>query len=339
MLYLKDEYDERDGGLLFSVLIGGFIIAALTIQLIVAAVASGRGVTSETVANTGAAPWLTQGGLYLILLGVVIFYHRSNKINFVKATGLNKKFSFADVVMSVILGTGMLLTFLIITFLFSYLLQQIGYKSAGGSFEINNAGTFLAAIFIICFLPAVVEETVFRGAVLKGYSKVFSIITSVILSSVFFMLMHMNLAQFMNALLTGIVMGLLVNKTKTIKASMIVHFVNNFVITLITFIQSLSPSEPASELLVLNKESLLSYGLLFAIGLVLFVPALIYFFTKRPYEPKEQLKEKTETDFDNNIYSANQTGIATTTRKKKAIAYAGFGIVIALLFTILNAVL
>lgn len=325
MVYLKNEYDERDGGLLFSIFIGAMLAAVFLLQLILAPFGS----FSETEAGT----WLAQSFLYIVLLGAIIVYHSVKKINPVKALGLNKKFSIVDIIMSVVLGAGMLFAFLILTFFWSYFLQEIGYKDDGGFPAINNAGTFILSVIVMCVLPAVTEETVFRGAVLKGYSKVFGVAGAVIFSTLFFLLMHMNPMQVVNPILTGVVMAVLVHKTKTVKIGMIAHFTNNFIIVLISYIESFYASAEQSSEIVLDIKTLTPYLIYFAVGVVLLSGAVIYFF----------MKKRGAKDDSDEAVKINPVGpdakVSIKQRRKAAILFALFGIIVAVLEIVLRIVL
>ena len=78
----------------------------------------------------------------------------------------------------------------------------------------------------IAVLPAIFEELYIRGAVFsfsKKYGKTFAIFASAILFSV----IHLNITQSVFAFLMGILLSLLVVKSKSIIPSMLLHFINN----------------------------------------------------------------------------------------------------------------
>lgn len=78
----------------------------------------------------------------------------------------------------------------------------------------------------IAVLPAIFEELYVRGAVFsfsKKYGKTFAIFASAILFSV----IHLNITQSVFAFLMGILLSLLVVKSKSLIPSMLLHFINN----------------------------------------------------------------------------------------------------------------
>lgn len=84
--------------------------------------------------------------------------------------------------------------------------------------------------FVLCILTPFVEETVFRGAILKSLLQGFKCRwTAIIISSVIFAAIHLNLAQMPHALLMGLLFGWLYCRTGSILPGVAVHWVNNTV--------------------------------------------------------------------------------------------------------------
>ena len=86
---------------------------------------------------------------------------------------------------------------------------------------------YLISILSLAILPAIFEELLFRGLILKGlkrYSKTFSIW----LSTIAFCLFHMSFRQTLYPILFGLALGLVMYKENNIVYCMILHFVNNF---------------------------------------------------------------------------------------------------------------
>lgn len=102
------------------------------------------------------------------------------------------------------------------------------------------------ALILMAFLPAVVEETIFRGVLYNTYSKRKPIL-GIFLSALLFGLMHMNFNQMPYAFYLGIIMALVMEASDSILAPMIVHFTMNASSTILSFF-SMSTLEDASEL-------------------------------------------------------------------------------------------
>jgi len=85
---------------------------------------------------------------------------------------------------------------------------------------------FLGGVFLLAVLPAVLEESVYRGVFYNEYSKVHPL-KAAILSGVMFGIMHGNINQFCYAAVMGVVFALLIEATGSILSTMLVHFWTN----------------------------------------------------------------------------------------------------------------
>ncbi len=81
-------------------------------------------------------------------------------------------------------------------------------------------------LFVFAVLPALLEELVFRGYVLRAI-RPYGDWLAVIVSSLLFALMHGNIAQIPFAMIVGIALGWLFIMTDNIWLSVAVHFTNN----------------------------------------------------------------------------------------------------------------
>lgn len=95
---------------------------------------------------------------------------------------------------------------------------------------------FLGGIVLVAVLPAIAEETVYRGAFYNEYSKI-HVLKAALLSGFLFGIMHGNINQFCYALILGILLALLVEATGSILSSMLVHFWINASSTVLTYLQ------------------------------------------------------------------------------------------------------
>ena len=86
--------------------------------------------------------------------------------------------------------------------------------------------SLLLNLFIIAVLPAVLEEAVFRGCVLRVL-RPFGDGFAIIVSAVLFSLMHGNIRQIPFAFIVGLILGRLYVITNSLWLPMIVHFINN----------------------------------------------------------------------------------------------------------------
>ena len=81
-------------------------------------------------------------------------------------------------------------------------------------------------LILMALIPAACEEYIFRGLIFNGYKKR-NPLGAVLMSSLLFGLIHMNVNQFIYAFLLGCIFCMLVYATGTIISSMIAHFIFN----------------------------------------------------------------------------------------------------------------
>ena len=86
--------------------------------------------------------------------------------------------------------------------------------------------SLLLNIVVIAVLPAILEELVFRGCVLRVL-RPFGDGFALVISAVLFGLMHGNIRQIPFAVIVGFILGWLYVVTNSIWWSMAVHFINN----------------------------------------------------------------------------------------------------------------
>lgn len=134
--------------------------------------------------------------------------------------------------------------------------------------EIVSSNSLFLSVFVIAFVPCMVEETIFRGVIYNGYRKS-NIKVGIFLSAFLFGIMHQNFNQFSYAFAMGIVFALLIEATDSIVSTMIVHFIINANSVIMTYmlpkltkiLQDLSSSVEGYDELVdttVTKEAILS---------------------------------------------------------------------------------
>lgn len=86
----------------------------------------------------------------------------------------------------------------------------------------------LVNIVIVAVLPAIAEELLFRGLLLKLFSNIFrNIHVGVLLSAIIFSAIHLQFYGFLPRLMLGVVLGYLFVFTGNLWVPIFVHFLNN----------------------------------------------------------------------------------------------------------------
>ena len=89
--------------------------------------------------------------------------------------------------------------------------------------------SIVIALILIGLIPGFAEEMLFRGVILRGFSRNYSARKAVIVSAVLFGLVHLNPWQFVTAFIIGIVVGWICLRTESIVLCVFIHIFNNTV--------------------------------------------------------------------------------------------------------------
>ncbi len=108
-------------------------------------------------------------------------------------------------------------------------LEKLGYTAREASSYYPNlgGGRIVLALFVIALLPAVAEEALFRGVVLKGLDDSLGSVAAVLLSGLLFSLYHGNPEHTIYQFLVGCIFGLVALRSGSIFPTMLMHFLNN----------------------------------------------------------------------------------------------------------------
>lgn len=103
---------------------------------------------------------------------------------------------------------------------------SVGFQSANENFF---AGEVLMQILASCIVVPIAEELLFRGIILKRASLLTDERVGILFSAILFGVIHMNLVQFIYAFAVGILLAIIVVKTKRISLAMIGHATANLI--------------------------------------------------------------------------------------------------------------
>lgn len=158
-------------------------------------------------------------------------------------TKKNLKETFNDVglkkvtpnIVLISIGLGFVLYF-INTFVadaFAGIISMFGYEtiSTGSAQTTITYGTLLKEFVLSCILPGFCEEFLHRGIMLHASKKYANTKFCLIVSSILFGLMHLNIRQFFYAAILGFLMGYTTLVADSIIPSIVIHFMNNFLST------------------------------------------------------------------------------------------------------------
>ena len=158
----------------------------------------------------------------IILAFPAIIYMVVRRLSYAETVRF-KKMKFVDILLTLLFG---ILIQPVIT-LISALSMVFAQNVTGTSiFEIADRVPFLVCLLLVAGMPAVMEETVYRGVFYNEYGKI-NPVKAALFSGLMFGIMHGNINQFCYAAVMGIIFALLVEATGSIVSTMLVHFWTN----------------------------------------------------------------------------------------------------------------
>lgn len=176
---------------------------------------------------------------------IIVAYTR--KVDFVKATGMNKKVNWSIVGWCFLASIISLYGFANLTNVFIEFLEYLGYSSILGTIEINSFWQYLGFIISSCLVAGFCEELLFRGVVESGLKK-WGIKIAIGFSALIFMLMHGNAEQTIHQFIVGVIVGYVFYKTNNLWLGVLIHAFNNFVpITQAYLLSFVETSEVVTE--------------------------------------------------------------------------------------------
>lgn len=92
---------------------------------------------------------------------------------------------------------------------------------------ISQEGVLGLALFHIAVVPAICEEVLFRGYLLRSFERSTSTWVAILLSGALFGLYHLQLTNMLPLALLGVALGAITVATGSIIPAMVAHFINN----------------------------------------------------------------------------------------------------------------
>jgi sodium transport system permease protein len=94
----------------------------------------------------------------------------------------------------------------------------------------DGSRNLLTNLLLVAATPAVCEEVLFRGVVLRGLATRLTPAGAIVITGVLFGMFHLNVWKLMPTALLGIVLSWVALESRSLVSSMIVHFINNGVL-------------------------------------------------------------------------------------------------------------
>ena len=135
-----------------------------------------------------------------------------------------------------------------------------------------TGGPFWSSFLVVAIFAPIFEEWLCRGMLLRGLLTKMKPVWAIVISALFFALIHGNPWQALNAFLIGLVMGYVYFKTGSLLLTMLIHFVNNGSAVIMSNIESLKDYDYMIDML--GKST---YAIVFAVSCVVLAACLWVF--------------------------------------------------------------
>ncbi|MBO5926635.1 MAG: CPBP family intramembrane metalloprotease, partial [Clostridia bacterium] len=218
--FSKNKLHIKDSGITFDVLVMLMLIFSLLYGLAFNSV--DKNTIIARIFSFLCAP--------LSVVGTFILISFRKKQN-VLSTVLPKKSDKNAVISLFLITFGMAFGLSELNNIFVTALQKIGFTVSEMALPEKSFINVTAVIIFVCIIPAFFEEIVFRGLILKGLingGKIFSIL----LSGALFSLFHMSYQQTIYQFIVGVLYALIVLSGGDWSLTFISHLINNLFIVL-----------------------------------------------------------------------------------------------------------
>ncbi len=185
--------------------------------------------SSASLDGMSVYSWCGYAIMQIGFIATVFVYARVRKIDIVSVAKLKGELNALQIVILPFIAVATILVFLPLANAWSAFLGVIGYHGPGVTMpEFSNVGYYFLALFVLAIMPAIGEEIFMRGTVFSGLATR-DIWFGVLMSGLFFSLMHANPVQTVHQFGLGTVLAIVVALSGSVWAGVIIHFFNNFI--------------------------------------------------------------------------------------------------------------
>ncbi len=212
---------------------------------------------------------------YVIILLPVIIYMLVKKLSFKEVFRLNKLDALSALIIILISFPALFVAVMLNTIVV-YLLQYIGSIPVQPIPVPGNLKELAVGLFVVAVSPAICEELLHRGIMLKAYENRGSV-KAVVITSIIFGLFHFDITNLLGATFLGLLIGYYVLRTNSIYAGMLAHFMHN---AIHEFMLYFSRSEATRSEFIVIPEAELFASIVYGIGGLILIAVLIAVFHK-----------------------------------------------------------
>ncbi len=226
---LFDQPRKAVSGLVYSGAILGMLLFSLAFSITVALLSGGIGMTVDEISQTQAYKYISYILYQIVYIGVIACFmamYRESPAQF----GWRKT-HWRFYLIAVVLLFGLLFGLNYVNGWFVQLLGLLGYEAPSSTLPSLAGGGLFGVLLVVAVIPAVCEETIFRGIMLEGIKDI-GTVAACLLGGLLFSIFHQNPAQTVYQFICGAVFTLLALRADSLLPTVLIHFLNNALIIL-----------------------------------------------------------------------------------------------------------
>ncbi|MCA9218121.1 MAG: CPBP family intramembrane metalloprotease [Planctomycetales bacterium] len=184
---------------------------------------------------------------------------------------------------------------------------RVMYPISGGTEQLlKNVGNLLSEaqlwqiLLLMAVFPAICEELAFRGFILSGLRRTGQTGTAIVISSVFFGVIHGILQQSISATILGLFLGYIAVQSRSVIPCMVFHMTHNSLQILSVNVLNQEFVEQHTDMLRYVAPSVVEGAYIYnwaVIAFSLLTSGLVmYWFHRQPYQPTSEERLQTALD-------------------------------------------
>lgn len=209
----------------------GFIYFAIVIATLLLRIASSLDVYSalgitDSDAFYSCVVQILIFGVMTVALYMLTVGRREGLLSFKTDFGV-RKVSGKNCLRILVIAVCMIVVSMAISFVWQMVLRLMGFTHISSPTDYTDIGVLIRELALVALLPALFEELSHRGLIYAGYRECGW--KFVLISALYFSLMHQNIVQTGYTFFAGVTMALAMYYTGSIFPGIFMHFLNNAV--------------------------------------------------------------------------------------------------------------
>ena len=238
--------------------------------------------TAMGVEKTAARELVTAVNSAFLLAVLPILFLKRRSINYKSFLAIDKKLGVLPAILYILLAAAVHLMCRLLQLLWYAFLRWAGFSVVSSAVALPGVGIdgLVLAILLMAVAPAISEEIMFRGFLLRSMGGVYGERKALFVVAALFCLMHRNIGSMPTTFANGLAIGYIAQLVGNCKAGMLMHFVHNSISIVWGFVVPGAMDAPSISLQ--NMPELTRAFIAFAVGLCMAILVVLALKRIRP---------------------------------------------------------